>query len=171
MEGDGFDRPDIVKTLSQEFQCSTRTLQRDIAIREKWQPQITHLTDKKQAYYSLLNRFEQIYKKGSFTYQHCNNENVKIAALKLMLDALSRIKELANVNNEDAKGDVTYHLEWQQRDHEELKDTMKNNEKWRKWVYDNCSPEENKIITDMTRLWIRYEYDTNPELNQGESIH
>ena len=89
MEGDGFDRPDIVKTLAQEFQCSTRTLQRDIAIREKWQPQITHLTDKKQAYYSLLNRFEQIYKKGSFTYQHCNNENVKIAALKLMLDALS----------------------------------------------------------------------------------
>ena len=83
MEGDGFDRPDIVKTLSQEFQCSTRTLQRDIAIREKWQPQITQLTDKKQAYFSILNRFEQVYKKASFTYQHSKNESVTIAALRV----------------------------------------------------------------------------------------
>ena len=170
MEGDGFDRPDIVKTLSKEFQCTERTLQRDIQLREKWQPQLTHLTDRKQAYFSLLNRFEQIYKKGSFTYQHCNNENVKIAALKLMLDALSRIKELANVNADEADAENSISIGWRERS-DSLKATLETNNKWKQWVDGNCSPEERQLINNMTSLWIRFEYDTNPELNQGESIH
>ena len=170
MEGDGFDRPDIVKTLSHEFQCSTRTLQRDIAIREKWQPQITHLTDKKQAYFSILNRFEQVYKKASFTYQQSKNESVTIAALRGMLDALSRIKELANISNEQGDATNSISIGWKERS-DSLKATLETNDKWRQWVEGNCSHEERQLINDMTRLWIRYEYDTNPKLNRGESIH
>ena len=159
-----------MKTLAQEFQCSKRTLQRDIEIREKWQPQITQLTDKKQAYYSILNRYEQIYQKASFTFQQSKNESVTIAALRVMLDTLSRIKELANISNE--QGDATNSISVGWREHSDsLKATLETNNKWRQWVDGNCSPEERQLITDMTRLWIRYEYDTNPELNQGESIH
>ena len=170
MEGDGFARPDIVKTLAQEFQCSKRTLQRDIEIREKWQPQITQLTDKKQAYYSILNRYEQIYQKASFTFQQSKNESVTIAALRVMLDTLSRIKELANISNEQGDATNSISVGWRERS-DSLKATLETNNKWKQWVEGNCSPEERQLINDMTRLWIRYEYATNPELNQGESIH
>ena len=87
-----------------------------------------------------------------------------------MLDALSRIKELANISNE--QGDVTtsISLGWKERS-DSLKATLETDNKWKQWVEGNCSPEERQPINDMTKLWIRYEYDTNPELNKGESIH
>ena len=52
-----------------------------------------------------------------------------------------------------------------------MADTLENSEKWRSWVADNCTQEERELVRSMTRLWIRYEYDTNPELNTGEGIH
>ena len=109
MEGMGFSLCEIVKHLSEKHQCSGRTVYRDFQTRDVWQPKISCHADRRQAYYSILNRFEQVYKKASFTYVHSNLETVKIAALKVMLDALSRIKELANVSA--AEDDKPDHIE------------------------------------------------------------
>ena len=100
LEGDGFSRPDIEKQLSQKFQVTVRTVSRDFQKRANWQPSITHLTDKKQAFYSVLNRYEQIYQKASFTYLHSKNESITIASLRIMLDTLTKIRELANISGE-----------------------------------------------------------------------
>jgi len=168
LEGEGYDRADITKLLSQEFQVSERTLSRDFQLRHEWQPQLTSMTDRVQAYHSILNRFDQVYKKASFKYQHAHNENVQIAALKIMLDSLSRIKELANVSA--AQGDSTNEIELSWK-----KDTtplyVKTNDAWNGWVNDNCTQEDKRTIDAMTKLWIRFEYDINPKLSRGDSIH
>jgi hypothetical protein len=112
MEGMGFCQSEIVKHLSEKHQCSGRTLYRDFQTRRVWQPKISCHADRRQAYYSILNRFEQIYRKASFTFQHCRNESVKIAALKVMLDALTRIKDLANVSAAEGANPDHIELSW-----------------------------------------------------------
>ena len=166
LEGDGFSRPDIEKQLSQKYQVTVRTVSRDFQIRADWQPSITHLTDKKQAFYSVLNRYEQIYKKASFTYLHAKNESVTIAALRVMLDTLSRIKDLANVNAKEGDGDKTYSVQWQQS--KPVTEALRKEQHFNKWSKDNLTKEEQDKITDVTRMFIRYELEKS---KKGESLH
>jgi len=169
LEGEGYDRADITKLLSQEFQVSERTLSRDFQLRHEWQPQLTSMTDRVQAYHSILNRFDQVYKKASFMYIHAKLETVKIATLKVMLDSLSRIKELANVSA--AQGDSANEKELGWKKDEEFNKMIKTNDAWNGWVNDNCTQEDKRTIDAMTKLWIRFEYDINPKLSRGDSIH
>jgi len=165
LEGDGFSRLDIEKTLSQKFQVTVRTVSRDFQLRKEWQPSISNHSDRTQAYFSILNRFEQIYKKASFTYLHSKNESVTISALKVMLDVLSRIKELANVTSEEAQGDISYSIQWRQRD---IQESLRKQKNFNEWSKTNLTPEEQEKVRDVTRLLIRYELQTS---KKGESIH
>ncbi len=168
MEGDGFSRPDIEKTLSVEFQVSERTVSRDFYTRESWQPQITSLSDRKQAYYSVLNRFEQIYKKASFTYLHSKNEPVTVSALKIMGYALSKIAELTNVTGEivgDGITDIT--VTWKDT---KLQEDLRHQEEFSAWHEKNLTPEEEAAYTTTARALIRFTLEKDRK-DRGESLH
>ena len=90
MEGKGFTRPEIVKHLAKEYQLTKRAIQYDFSRRARWQPQLQQF-DPEKTLLKIANRFEQIYRLASFNYLQNNNENARIAALKLMLDATSRL--------------------------------------------------------------------------------
>lgn len=172
LEGDGFSRSEIVKTLSGEFQVSERTINYDFQKRNAWQPKLTSLTDRKQAFHSVLNRFQQIYQRASFTYQQSRNESVKVAALRVMMEALTHISELMNLKSCREENDVDcYLVQWkvaEDKGAEDLKETLRENEHWNKWVEENCTLEEKERIRDFTRLWIRYYHTINPE---REALH
>lgn len=159
MEGTGFDRIDIVKTLSQDFQCTERTVYRDFQTRSKWQPQLTGHSDRQQAYQSILNRFEQIYKKASFTYINSKNESVIIAALRVMLDALSRIKELTGVANETGDGGKQRMVIMWKPD-KSLEDSMKASTAFAEWTQENINAAEQETLRQARRIFVRYELET-----------
>lgn len=170
LEGDGFPRPYIVKTLSKEYQCCTRTIQRDIQIRDKWQPKLSQLSDKTQAFYSVLNRYEQIYRKASFTYLQSKNESVTIAALRVMLDALTKIGELTNITEEEDI-EITEISQTLKRKEERLRA-----EAWSIWwSKTDLTEEEREGHRIAIRLLTRFEdaYNKNPELyrKKEEKLH
>ncbi|MFC1486612.1 hypothetical protein ACFLRN_02840 [Thermoproteota archaeon] len=165
LEGDGFSRPDIEKQLSQKYQVTVRTVSRDFQIRAEWQPSITHLTDKKQAFYSVLNRYEQIYQKASFTYLHSKNESVTIATLRVMLDVLTKIRELANITAEEGEP-TEYTIRWNQG--QQITDALKEQEEFTNWTNENLSQEEKEALTITSRAYIRYSLAKS---NKGNSLH
>lgn len=161
MEGEGFDRPDIVKTLSKQFQCAERTVYRDFQVRSKWQPQLTGHTDRTQAYFSILNRFEQIYQKASFTYQHAKNESVTIASLKVMLDTLSRIKELTGVCGSMGDGDRNITVGWTASNSDKAEISKRLNEL--------LTEEEKQTLNTITRK--RIAVGRSMDKQTGETLH
>lgn len=160
MEGEGFDRPDIVKQLSKEFQVSERTIARDFQKRSEWQPQITGYSERKKAYYCILNRFDQIYKKASFIFLHGDNDNSKIGALKVMLDSLSRIKELANISNKNSEHETNSLTEEQHKEQQFIE-----------WIEKNCTSEEKErykqMLIENTELYIKF----NNSITKGSDLH
>jgi hypothetical protein len=90
MEGLGFSRPEIVKELSVSAKVSERAIYYDFQTRAAWQPKTQQFKDVDQLYHKILNRFEQIYRKASFMFLNENNPNIKVAALKVMLEATGK---------------------------------------------------------------------------------
>jgi hypothetical protein len=82
-----------------------------------------------------------------------------------MLDTLSKIKELANVTSEEAQGDISYSIQWRQRD---IQESLRKQNNFNEWSQTNLTPEEQEKVRDVTRLLIRYELQTS---KKGESIH
>ena len=95
MEGKGFSRTEIVKHLSQKYECSPHTLWRDFRTKCRWQPSLMEVKDRDHILMKVLNRYEQIYREASFMQLKAENENVKIGAFKVMLDATSKLYEVA----------------------------------------------------------------------------
>jgi len=89
MDAIGFSKPVIVNDLSIEFNVTTRTLYKDFATREKWQPRLMGVKDAKQAVLKARNRFEKIYRDASLMTQDAN-PNVKLGAQKIRLEATTR---------------------------------------------------------------------------------
>ena len=93
LEGMGLSQPEIVKQLSQKFQVSARSVYRDFQLRSQWQPVLLQLKDQDKVIQKVINRYEQIYERAAFKHVTSQNENVQIGALKIMLDANSKICE------------------------------------------------------------------------------
>jgi len=93
LEGMGLSQPEIVKQLSQKFQVSARSVYRDFQLRSQWQPVLLQLKDQDKVMQKVINRYEQIYERAAFKHVTSQNENVQIGALKIMLDANSKICE------------------------------------------------------------------------------
>jgi len=95
MEGNGFNQSEIVKHLSQKFQCCDRTVYRDFEKREEWQPFLQHLDGQGRLLMKILNRYEQVYRHAGFLLLQASQENAKLGALRLMLDANKQLCETA----------------------------------------------------------------------------
>lgn len=93
MEGTGFNRNEIVKQLSEKFQCTERAVYYDFQHRTRWQPALQQLKDNDKILMKIINRYEQIYRKASFKALTTENESVHLGALKVMLEANSKISE------------------------------------------------------------------------------
>lgn len=104
LEGMGLSQPEIVKQLSQKFQVSARSVYRDFQLRGQWQPVLLQLKDQGKVMQKVINRYEQIYERAAFKHVTSQNENIQVGALKIMLDANSKICEAVVLS------DVAYRL-------------------------------------------------------------
>lgn len=93
MEGLGFSKPEVVKELTQKFQCSKQLVYYDYVTRAKWQPSLQDL-DAKNLMLKIYNRSEYIYRKASYMLLQSQNENAQIGALRCMLAANEQLIEL-----------------------------------------------------------------------------
>lgn len=93
MEGTGFNQNEIVKQLSEKYQCTPRAVYYDFQHRTKWQPILQQLKDNDKILMKVLNRYEQIYRKASFKFLSSENESVQMGALKVMLETNNRLCE------------------------------------------------------------------------------
>jgi hypothetical protein len=95
LEGMGFNRSEIVKQLSEKYQCSERTLYYDFESREDWQPALQQLGDNQAILLKAVNRYEQIYRQASVRLLTGSQEATQVGALNVMLKANGKILEVA----------------------------------------------------------------------------
>ena len=95
MEGNGFNQAEIVKHLSEKFQCCARTVYRDFEKREEWQPSLQHLDYQGRVLMKILNRYEHVYRHAGFLLLQASHENAKLGALKIMLETNKQLCETA----------------------------------------------------------------------------
>ena len=95
LEGLGFSRPEIVKELSQKYECSGRTVYRDFECRGDWQPELQSVENHSQILLRTVNRYEQIYREASVKLLTGVQEATQLGALNLMLKANGKIFETA----------------------------------------------------------------------------
>jgi len=91
LEGSGFNRPEIVKALSDKYGCNERTIHYDFQHRSKWQPTLQQVKDNSQVLMKVINRYEAIYRKAALMNLTASNENNRLGALKIMLDANAKV--------------------------------------------------------------------------------
>jgi len=75
MEGLGFNQAEIVKQLSEKYQCSARAVYFDFERRPSWQPTLLQLSDQEKVLLKVINRYEQIYRQAAFKCLTAANEN------------------------------------------------------------------------------------------------
>lgn len=95
LEGMGFNRSEIVKQLSEKYQCSERTVYYDFETRSDWQTTLQELEDNQAILLKTINRFEQIYRQASVRLLTGAQEATQLGALNIMLKANSKILETA----------------------------------------------------------------------------
>jgi len=95
LEGMGFNQSEIVKQLSEKFQCSDRTVYYDFENREDWQPALQQLDDPQTILLKTINRYEEIYRQASVRLLTGTQEFTQLGALNIMLKANSKVWETA----------------------------------------------------------------------------
>jgi len=95
LEGMGFNRSEIVKQLSEKYQCSERTLYYDFESRNDWQTVLQEVGDSQTILLKTVNRFEQIYRQASIRLVTGGQESTQLGALNIMLKVNSKILETA----------------------------------------------------------------------------
>ena len=93
MEGLGFSTSEIVKQLSEKYQCSARAVYYDFEYKPKWQPPLLQFKDSEKTLMKIINRFEQIYRNASIKWLTSKDDNVQIRALHVMLKANTQLSE------------------------------------------------------------------------------
>ena len=162
--GEGYSKRETVKWLKDKFGITESGAYYHFASRDKWLGQYSAF-DREFAF-QVKQRFNYIYREASFQYLHAKEDNAKIGYLRTMLEANRQCAEYLP-KDLDVNPEVI-NVKWQQS----IKNSLQREEKWRSWLEENCSPEERRLTEDFKRLWIRYQYATNPKLREeGESIH
>jgi len=95
LEGLGLSEPEIVKQLSEKFQCTERTVYSDFECRQGWQPLLQGIRNPGDVLLKIVNRYEEIYRQASRRMLSANNVLAQIAALHVMLKANSLMFETA----------------------------------------------------------------------------
>jgi len=105
MEGNGFSRPEIVKHLSEKYQCTDRTIHYDFTKKSEWQPSILQLKEE-QVLMKILNRYDQVYRKSAFSALQAQSWQEKHSAWKIMLESNRRFYETALPDRANVKVDL-----------------------------------------------------------------
>jgi len=105
MEGNGFSRPEIVKHLSEKFQCSDRMIYYDFTRKPQWQPSIQQLKEE-HVLMKVLNRYEHTYRKAAFSALQAQSWQEKHSALKIMNDSNRRFYETALPDRARLQGEM-----------------------------------------------------------------
>ena len=95
LEGLGLSQAEIAKQLSQNAECSMRTIYHDFETRALWQPSLQSLSKTDDVLLKAINRYEQIYRQASMIVHSSSNESAKIGALNIMLKSNSKLCETA----------------------------------------------------------------------------
>ncbi len=95
LEGMGFNQSEIVKELSEKFQCSDRTVYYDFENREDWQPALQQLDNPQAILLKVVNRYEEIYRQASVRLLTGTQEFTQLGALNIMLKANGKVWETA----------------------------------------------------------------------------
>ena len=77
LEGLGFSQAEIVKQLSEKFECAERTLYNDFETRATWQPYLQCVTKPEDVLFKITNRYEQIYRQASLRMLQATNPLVQ----------------------------------------------------------------------------------------------
>ena len=162
--GEGFNKTETSKYLAEKFGLTLNGAYYHFRTKDKWLPQYCAFDS--DFSFQVKQRFNHIYRESSFRYLHAENDNARIGYLRTMLEANRKCAEYLP----DELADTNVSVGWKENS-DSLKPTLEEMNQWKQWIDDNCTPEEHQTITEMTRLWIRYEFDTNPKLKRGESIH
>jgi nicotinic acid phosphoribosyltransferase len=93
MEGSGFNQAEIVKHLSSKYRVSERQVYYDFEKRVRWQPMYQQFKTKENAVMRIINRYEHVYREAAFLKLNTSHDNLKIGALKVMLDANRHLAE------------------------------------------------------------------------------
>ena len=88
LEGMGFSRPEIVKELSSKYRCSERAVYYDFETRHRWQPY-----GGEEAVWTILNRFEYLYRTASLNMMSAAHGNIKVAWARIMLDVTKQVAD------------------------------------------------------------------------------
>ena len=96
LEANGLSLCEIVKTLSEKWQKTERTIYNDAETRETWQPLLTQLFEMDKARLMIVNRYEFLYKEAAFKYRHANEAQQPVWWDR-MLAATDRIVSLQGI--------------------------------------------------------------------------
>jgi len=108
MEGLGVNKAEIVKELSAKYGVSKQAVYKDFTTKNRWQPRIQEL---KQAWLTITNRHDQIYRKASFQYLNAQSEHAKIRALRLMRECNVDLFNIMQSTGKIQKMPDSYELE------------------------------------------------------------
>lgn len=116
LEGLGLSQPEIVKELAQKYGRSERSIYYDFESRGVWQVQFSQLQDVQKAALIVHNKLDYIYRKASFMAVS-GPEMSRVAALRVMLDVVSRQAELSGVgaNPPGATGKIEVTASWRNK--------------------------------------------------------
>ena len=83
-----------------------------------------------------------------------------------MMEALTRIQQLTNLQPEETESKDGYVLQW--RKSKSITESLKEQSKFNEWTRDNLTEEEQNALTVTTRAYIRYSLENS---KKGESLH
>jgi hypothetical protein len=137
MEGQGFNRAEIVEQLAEKYNVSKRLGYYYFKTRARWQPEILGLEDAKDSYHQTLNRLEYIYRRFSILSSNAPEASNRVGALKGMLEALRTKAEVTGVLGPSSQTTVL------------IEDGLDSE------VFNALTPEENALVMCATDLFLK----------------
>ncbi len=122
LEGDGFNKREIIKEVCAKFGCSKVTAYNDFNTRSAWQPLLQEFAE---ALSRAKNCHAQLYRKASFLYAQAKNDRERLVALNLMRQINMDLAELSGAKPSEQKSTEEIHIVWE--DPEECKKQYQQN--------------------------------------------
>jgi hypothetical protein len=90
--GEGFSKPETVKYLVETFKISKQAVYYHFNTKDKWIGNYGS-ENREDLKFTVLTRFNHIYREASFQYQHCQEHNARIGYLRTMLATLAKLAD------------------------------------------------------------------------------
>ena len=93
LEGLGLTQAEIVKQLSQKYECAERTIYNDFETRASWQLILQSVIKPEDVVLKIVNRYEQIYRQASLRVVSSSNPLAQLGGLNMMIKVNSLMFE------------------------------------------------------------------------------